>query len=99
MPDTRYLPPVDKLLTYGAIALTEPAWPDYVGELGLGPAQVPDLIRMATDHDLRFEEVPGDDIAFWGPVHAWRALGQLRALEAAAPLVVAFNDPDDEWAG
>lgn len=68
--------------------------------LGLGYAQLPlknylnlgfssefvgELICMATDPELLNvdENVP----AFWATVHAWYALGQLKATEAIAPLL------------
>lgn len=93
-----YPPPVDRLLTYGpGEAAGVDGWPDYVQELGLGPEQIPDLIRLATDHDLRWQEEETDTL--WAPVHAWRALGQLHAQEAIAPLLGLLDSGDDEWAG
>jgi hypothetical protein len=94
---TAYPPPVDKLLTYGEAQRTSPEnWPDYV-ELGLGPEHIPDLIRMATDSELNWAE--GDSLQVWAPLHAWRALGQLRAEAAIEPLLSLFETlRDDEWA-
>lgn len=87
-----YPPPVDRLLTYGDCReLRE--WPDYVSELGLGPEHIPDLIRMATDEDLKWAD--SDSLEVWAPVHAWRALGQLKAEEAMEPLMSLFDDLDD----
>ena len=60
-------------------------WPDYRTEFGLGPEHVDALIRLACDPALHGAD-PGSD-AIWAPVHAWRALGQLRAAEAVAPLL------------
>lgn len=70
-------------------------WPNYVKELGLTQAHVPALIRMATDDELN--ELPGDDIAVWAPVHAWRALGFLRAEAAIEPLLGTFKDEYSDW--
>ena len=51
--NTTYTSPVDKLLTLGEAEPVVPdAWPNYL-ELGLGPEHIPDLIRMATDHEIR----------------------------------------------
>jgi len=81
---TSYQPPVDKLLTYGESNLMTPdKWPDYQ-ELGIGPEHIPDLIQMATDEELNEADVESREV--WAPTHAWRALGQLRAVEAVEPL-------------
>jgi hypothetical protein len=68
--------------------------------LGLGEAQLPlsdylslgfttehagELIRMATDPELL--NADEDTSEFWATVHAWYALGQLKATEAIAPLL------------
>ena len=78
MENASYPAPVDKLLTYGK---PEPRdaqnWPDYL-ELGLGSEHIPDLLRMTADEGLW--EAGEDSPENWAPVHAWRALGQLRAL-------------------
>jgi hypothetical protein len=86
----RYSPPVDRLLTYGDCR-TMREWPSYL-ELGLTAAHVPELIHMIADEDLHFGDPAGLEV--WAPVHAWRALGQLRAVEAIHPLleVLAFFD-------
>ncbi len=81
-----YPEPISKLLNMGEPGIRE--WPDYLA-LGLGPEHVPDLIRMALD------EAALDDPATWAPIHAWRALGQLRAEEAIEPLIQLFQDIDD----
>lgn len=91
-----YSPPVDRLLTYGEADVVEADdWPNYL-ELGLGPEHIPDLIRMATDEKLN--EADRDSLEFWAPIHAWRALGQLRAEAAIEPLLSLFDLLDDsEW--
>jgi hypothetical protein len=33
----------------------------------------------------------------WAPVHAWRALAQLRATDAIAPLLTVLDTVDDDW--
>jgi hypothetical protein len=86
-----YPPPIDKLLTLGN-AWNMRDWPDYLA-LGLGPEHIPDLIRMATDDELNDGDSESPDV--WAPAHAWRALGQLRAAEASAPLVQLFQRVDD----
>ncbi|MFO7917334.1 MAG: DUF1186 domain-containing protein [Anaerolineae bacterium] len=86
MTEQDYPEPVSKLLTMGEPEVHE--WSDYLA-LGLSPEHVPDLICMALG------DAPSDDPAIWGPIHAWRALGQLRAEEAIEPLIQLLQDIDD----
>jgi hypothetical protein len=80
-----YTKPLAELLAMGETRVREPAeWRDYVGDFGLGPDHVADLIRMVRDDSLNHAT---DDQLLWAPVHAWRALAQLRATEAIAPLL------------
>jgi len=53
--------------------------------LGLTHEHVPALTHMAADEELN--NLDASDRRCWGPVHAWRALGQMRAAEAAPTLV------------
>lgn len=89
-------PPVDQLLTYGEAQSVSPEdWPNYLA-LGLGQDQIPDLIRMATDEDLNWAD--SDSLEVWAPLHAWRALGQLRAEAAVEPLLSLFDAlPESDW--
>jgi hypothetical protein len=89
-----YTPPVSQLLSLG-----EPrrkAAQDYTA-LGILADAVPELIRMATADALN--DGPRGSKLVWAPVHAWRALGQLRAPEAVAPLLTMFRraEDSDEW--
>ncbi len=91
-----YAPPVDQLLSYGEAQMSED-WPDYLA-LGLEGEHIPDLIRMATDEALLGRGLGYENA--WGPTHAWRALGQLRAETAIEPLLDLFHfidDRQDEW--
>lgn len=89
-----YLPPLDRLLKLGAEPARRRTWPDY-RTLGLEPRHVPPLIAMATDPALL--GAAERDPAAWAPVHAWRALAQLRADTAVQPLLALLernlNDP------
>lgn len=96
MTTSDYAPPVSKLLALGD-PREIPTWPNY-RTLGLGPEHVPDLIRMALDEELHWGDSDGDEI--WAPIHAWRALGQLRAEEAVEPLtrlLVWIDEYGDDW--
>ena len=51
---------------------------------------------MATDKDLH--KAFSDELEVWAPVHAWRALGQLKAQQAIEPLIGLFDELiDDDW--
>jgi hypothetical protein len=93
-----YRDPVAQLLTLGEIPRTT-KWRDYLA-LGLGPEHIPDLIRMALDDDLH--HAGSDRSEVWAPVHAWRALAQLHAGDAAEPLTRLLSRVDDfgdDWVG
>ena len=83
-----YDPPVSALLTQGDVRFQQGGWPDYVATYGFDASHVPELIRMATDPELNSQ---ADEPEIWAPVHAWRALGQLRAAEAIEPLIGLFD--------
>lgn len=91
-----YQPPVNKLLTCGLNDwITPDKWPDYRA-LGIGPEHIPDLIQMATDEELHGADAQSTEV--WAPMHAWRALGQLRAVEAVEPLLGLLSRlEDDDW--
>ncbi len=94
-----YQPPVSKVLAYGVIKpRKQPGpkhWPDYVGELGLTAEHVPELIRLALDREC--QKVPTQWVEVYGQVHGWRALAQLKAIEAAEPLLTLLGDESDDW--
>jgi hypothetical protein len=89
------LSPLDRLLRLGAEPARRRRWPDYL-TLGLEDRHVPALVRMATERTLL--NAPERDPASWAPIHAWRALGQLRAPAAAAPLILLLQrDLESDW--
>lgn len=89
-----YGPPVDRLVTLGD-PREQPAPFDYPA-LGLGPEQVPELIRLAADSVLNWSDSESREV--WAPLHAWRALGQLQAAEAIEPLIGLFDELEDpDW--
>ncbi|NKB70910.1 MAG: hypothetical protein GKR89_27890 [Candidatus Latescibacteria bacterium] len=53
-----------------------------------------------TDEELLWADSEGVEV--WATIHAWRALGQLRAVEAIKPLLsqlYRIDDEDDDWIG
>jgi len=96
--ETRYPSPTSRLLTLGDCRKMR-EWPDYL-ELGIGPEHIPDLIRMALDEELH--RTGSDSMKVWAPIHAWRALAQLRAEAAVEPLtrlLVRISEFGDDWVG
>jgi hypothetical protein len=97
MADEAQQGPISCLMGLGKPTDThEQAWPDYLS-LGIGPEHITKLLQLATDIDLI--NMPDEDLPFaWAPVHAWRALGQLQAQEAIAPLIDLFHGiRDNDW--
>ncbi len=97
MVDYTLAAPVSALLELGEPQPTQEfAWPDYRA-YGVCSKHTPALIKLATDHNL-LQMTDEDNPCAWGPVHAWRALGQLQAVEAIGPLMALFHEVhDNEW--
>jgi hypothetical protein len=93
---TKYPDPVASLLPLGKVDCSHDPdnWPNYPEQFGLTSAHIPALIQMATDDALHNLYEP--DPAVYGPVHAWRALGQLKATEAVEPLL-GLVEMDTDW--
>lgn len=89
-----YLPPVDALLTLGR--------PEGIGRAkwrrsviaGMTLDHVPELIRLLEDPEFNDESV--DDDRFYAPIHAWRAIGFFRAIDAIDPLIRCL-DRRSKW--
>lgn len=94
MPLSDYLPPVAQLLTLGD-PLAEPDEISY-RQLGLGEADVPELCRLVQAATLYDDEA--DDLQIYASVHAWRALGELRAEAAIDTLINELHHAEtDDW--
>jgi len=95
MTTTNYPYPVAALLSYGECHIGE-KWPSYLDELRITQEHIPNLIDVATNPC--FSQVDSESLEVWAPIHAWRALAQLRAEEAVEPLLQLLEDPDNYWA-
>ena len=96
MIDRNNTSPVDLLLIMGDPRKSR-EWDNYL-ELGLGPEHTPELILLATDENLHQADPESEEV--WAALHAWRALGQLRAEEAVEPLLQLLHKyEDDDWLG
>lgn len=92
-----YDAPVDRLLVVGYPEMTTP-WPDYPDKYGLTLEHVPELLRMVQDEDLNLADEDSDEA--WAPVHAWRALSQLKvdvAVEGVLSILYMIDEFDDDW--
>ncbi|MBF0342023.1 MAG: SEC-C domain-containing protein, partial [Magnetococcales bacterium] len=92
-----YPDPVSRLLTMGEPRTQGNYWFDYLG-IGLTTDHISILIHMATDQELH--QADQDSLDVWAPLHAWRALGQLRAEDAVVPLLQLLEDQEgdyDDW--
>jgi len=66
---------------------------------GIGPEHIPALIDLVLQWPAKYLEDPNEP-STWAPVHAWRALGFLKAVEAVGPLLSLYNQLDkigDDW--
>jgi ribosomal protein L7/L12 len=100
-----YAEPISKLLTVGRPE--GEGWLDY-STLGITQEHIPELIQLVEDHDLRILELPEGlpdeaELPEWfAQIHAWRALGQLKAEEAIPAIIGSLHqvdDEDDDWIG
>jgi hypothetical protein len=105
MVEHTYTEPVSKLLTLGRP--DNRGWRDYL-KMGITRADIPELIHLVEDKDLRWMEKPDnmsedEDLTEWyGQIHAWRALAQLKAEEAIPALLSILHEIDeygDDWYG
>ncbi len=87
--------PVRQLLMIGETGFcTLAEWPDYPASFGLDQLHVGALIRMASDAELH--DGDPNSSAVWAPVHAWRALAQLRAETSVQPLLALLKMREDD---
>jgi hypothetical protein len=78
-----YSEPVSSLLSVGTPTKWEfDEFP--ILEAGIGREHIPELLELANDTELI--SLPGDIPEIWGPIHAWCALAQLKAVEAIEPI-------------
>jgi len=96
-PGATYAAPVRRLLSIGESRSYGPAdWPDYVKEFAIGHEHIGELIRLACDEAL--PRACSDTSEVWAPLHAWRALGQLRAAVSVPPLLALLKTIEEDEA-
>lgn len=87
--------PTEALLSLGEARPTDASkWLDYRADVGLTDEHISELTRVACDPVLNGAETDSKEV--WAPVHAWRALGQLRAAAAVEPLLRYLARVEDD---
>lgn len=93
---TTLSPKTEILFTLGAPKHFQRDWGDYL-QYGFDESDVAALLELIGDKSLH--EAPTESDKVWVPLHAWRALGQLRSTTAIKPLANLLDDlSDDDWA-
>ena len=94
MPAADYQPPVAQLLSVGIPKnIKRNQWFDYVKAYGFTDEHIPDLVRLAAEEELNWD----DEGECYAPIHAYRALGQLKAETAIQPLISLLDIDDSDW--
>lgn len=90
-----YSSPVSELLTIGR-PTGDVGDADY-SKYGIGTEHVPELIRLVQDQELALGD--SESPVVYAQIHAWRALGQLRAEAAVESLLdlLAAQGDDADW--
>lgn len=94
-----YSLPVARLLSLGVPVGGDPSEWATAEELGLGAEDTPELIRLLLDE--RWDSAESDAPEALAAIHAWRVLGDLRAVEAVPALIAFLKRYDDDvydWA-
>ena len=102
MVEHTYTDPVAKLLPLGDTNIRSRTWRNYLA-MGFTNEHIPELMRLMTDTGLA--ELPWIDgepfPEVYAQIHAWRVLGQLKAVEAIPALLGLLHEIDDDendWA-
>lgn len=93
MPNTSYQAPVAQLLTQGypeSLYSTEGS--DYLQSFGFTEDHIPELSRLAAGENLNWD----DEEERYAPMHACRALGQLKT-ETAIQVLLTLFDSENDW--
>lgn len=89
-----YVAPLDRLLGLGPVEFSKHLI-DYQAH-GLASEHAGELVRMMVDRALHFSTQ--DSAVVWAPLHALRALAQMKATEAIEPLLRwCCQDDVDDW--
>jgi len=101
----RYSGNVAKLLTLGRAQLDPRGAFSYREDVGIDESDTEQLLKLADDMDIYhyvYGDVGDDEVKeFFGVIHAWKALSELKAPEAKVYFIKRFEaydfDDPDEW--
>jgi hypothetical protein len=97
---TDFSPPMIKLIALGDKNTQGiGSWLNYQ-DLGITPEHIPELIRIIQEIEAFWPEgeLEADEVS--APIHAWRALGQLKATEAIPALIkliIQNEELENDW--
>lgn len=83
-----------KLLRIGTASAPH-EWPNYVQDYQLSAADIPELVVLLEDRSIIQTHNTRTSKKSWAPIHAWRALGQLRAVDALPSLFQLLDGWND----
>ena len=93
--------PVQELFLLGVEVARGRQWPDYLA-FGITTEHIPELLRILRHFESFWYDDQYDDDQGLTPIHAWRALGQLRAKKAINTLLFLIHENeeyDSDWIG
>lgn len=97
-----YREPVSKIILIGRPD-SDDNWRDYLN-LGITDFDIPELIRLMQDDEMRFMEVDINDdkdySEWYAQIHTWRALAQLKSeamIEPFLGILPQIDEKDDDW--
>lgn len=97
---TNFSPPVTKLISLGEKDTRgRGSWLNYLDQ-GITPQHIPELVRIIQEIDLFWSVGDTESVEVSAPIHAWRALGQLRsqdAIPALITLIVQNEELESDW--
>jgi hypothetical protein len=88
------------LISLGEKSARVSAWPNYL-ELGIKSEHIPELLRILNEIEEFWPDVDVENAPeSYAPIHAWRALGQLKAEQAIPTLMrlIVWNEEENaDW--
>ena len=92
--------PVLALFPLGEESARSDPWPNYL-DLGITSGHIPELLRILDEIEEFWPDVDVENAPeSYAPIHAWRALGQLRAEQAIPKLIelIVWNEEEfSDW--